>query len=65
LNNNKENKNAIQNLAQEAKRRGKELIVTQIENAQQLTTLYTLDVQFVQGNFLQPPDEKMNYLFSN
>jgi len=65
LNNNKENKDAIQNIAQEAKHRGQQLIVTQIENAQQLTTLYTLDVQFVQGNFLQPPDEQLNYLFSD
>ena len=65
LNNNKENKDAIQNIAQEAKHRGQQLIVTQIENAQQLTTFYTLDVEFVQGNFLQPPDEKLNYLFSD
>lgn len=65
LNNNKENKDAIKNIAHEATQRGQELIVTQIENAEQLTTLYTLNVQYVQGNFLHPPDEKLNYLFSN
>jgi len=64
INQNQENRDAIKNISKEASSRGQQLIVTQIENAQQLTTLYTLDVHYVQGNFLRPPSEQLDYTFT-
>ncbi len=64
INENQENRDAIKNISKEATSRGQQLIVTQIENAQQLTTLYTLDVHYVQGNFLRPPSEELDYTFT-
>ncbi len=65
INNSDENKEIIRNISKEAQNRKQQLIVQHIENAQQLTTLWGLSVHYVQGNFLQPPSETMNYDFES
>ncbi len=65
INNSDENKEIIRNISKEAQNRKQQLIVQHIENAQQLTTLWGLSVHYVQGNFLQPPSETMNYDFDS
>ena len=48
-------------LAKEAKKR---TIIPRVEDAGCIATLYPLDVDYVQGFFLQPPMEKMDFDFS-
>lgn len=58
---NEENMGAIKKITQELQTFDKKIIVSYIENAQTLSKLWTLGVQYLQGFYLQPPSETMHY----
>lgn len=58
---NEENMGAIKKLTAELRSFDKQVIVSYVENAQTLSKLWTLGVQYLQGYFLQPPGPTMHY----
>lgn len=58
---NEEGMGAIKKVSAELLGYDKKVIVSYVENAQQLSKLWTLGVQYLQGFFLQPPGETMHY----
>lgn len=63
ISSNDENKETVRGLIQQAHDNKQEVIVQHIEDAQQLTTLWGLNTNYVQGNFLQAPTESLQYDF--
>ena len=63
ISSNDENKETVRRLIQQAHDNKQEVIVQHIEDAQQLTTLWGLNTNYVQGNFLQAPTESLQYDF--
>jgi len=63
ISSNDDNKETVRGLIQQAHENKQEVIVQHIEDAQQLTTLWGLNTNYVQGNFLQAPSESMEYDF--
>ena len=63
IDSNEENRETVKQLIQTAHENKQEVIVQHIEDAQQLTTLWGLNTNYVQGNFLQSPSESMDYDF--
>ncbi len=61
---NQENQNAIREIAEVLKPMGTKVIAQFIEDADTLSILWSLGINYTQGNFLQPPSEKPNYDFS-
>ncbi|MBT8124058.1 MAG: EAL domain-containing protein [Gammaproteobacteria bacterium] len=61
---NQENQNAIREIAEALKPMGTKVIAQFIEDADTLSILWSLGINYTQGNFLQPPSEKPNYDFS-
>ncbi|MBV1870663.1 MAG: GGDEF domain-containing response regulator [Gammaproteobacteria bacterium] len=61
---NEENKEALKELITTSHAQGKLVIIPFVENAAILSTLWQIGTNFVQGHYLQPPMNKMNYDFS-
>ena len=62
---NKENQDSIRELAYQAGDLGVNTITPGVTDAAVLSVLWTLNVDFVQGEFLQAPDKDLNYDFSS
>lgn len=58
---NEENMGSMKKITSELRGYDKKVIVSFVENAQTLSKLWTLGVQYLQGFFLQPPGETMHY----
>lgn len=58
---NAENMGAIQKITGELRGFDKSVIISYVDNAQTLSKLWTLGVQYLQGYFLQPPSDTMHY----
>ena len=53
----------VKSLVQGAKADGKQVIVPFVEDATSLSLLWRWDVDYVQGNYVQRPEAKLNYVF--
>ena len=62
---NQENQKAIREIAEELKPQGTKVISQFVEDADTLSTLWSLGINYTQGNFLQPASEQPNYDFSS
>jgi EAL domain-containing protein (putative c-di-GMP-specific phosphodiesterase class I) len=62
---NQENQSSITDLAYQAMDLGINTITPGVTDAAVLSVLWTLNVDFVQGDFLQPPQRDLNYDFSS
>ncbi len=62
---NQDNQDAIREIAESVKPLGTKVISQFVEDADSLSTLWSLGINFTQGNFLQPPSEEPNYDFSS
>ena len=51
-------------LVKEAHTLGKRIIVSRIEHPELLGQLWSSDVDYIQGNFVQPPEKEFNYDFT-
>ncbi|HET8732107.1 MAG TPA: EAL domain-containing protein [Moraxellaceae bacterium] len=58
---NEEGMGQIRKITGELRGFDKQVIISYVENAQTLSKLWTLGVQYLQGFFLQPPGETMHY----
>lgn len=58
---NEENMGAMKKITSELKGQNQKIIVSYVENAQTLSKLWTLGVQYLQGYYLQPPGDTMHY----
>lgn len=56
---------AVKVLMAKASERGAKVIVTEVENAAALATLWQVGADFIQGNYLQPPTPTMDYEFTD
>lgn len=65
LSQNPENQESIRDLASQASSMNIHSITPAVEDAAILSVLWSLGVDFVQGNFLQPPQKLLNYDFSS
>ena len=63
--NNPEAKEALKELVSTAHSHGKRTIMPMVESASALSALWQIGVNYIQGYYLQPPLEKMNYDFSH
>jgi diguanylate cyclase (GGDEF)-like protein/PAS domain S-box-containing protein len=61
---NEDNQDAIREIAEVLKPMGTKVIAQFIEDADTLSILWSLGINYTQGNFLQPPGENPNYDFS-
>jgi len=61
---NQDNQAAIREIAETLKPMGTKVIAQFIEDADTLSILWSLGINYSQGNFLQPPSEQPNYDFS-
>lgn len=61
---NEDNQAAIREIAEALKPMGTKVIAQFIEDADTLSILWSLGINYTQGNFLQPPGEHPNYDFS-
>lgn len=62
---NQKNQAAIREIAQALKPIGTKVIAQFVEDADTLSTLWSLGINFTQGNFLQPASEEPDYDFSS
>ncbi|MDH3631659.1 MAG: EAL domain-containing protein [Gammaproteobacteria bacterium] len=62
---NEENQGSIRELAYQAEDLKINTITPAVTDAAVLSVLWTLNVDFVQGEFLQPPSKELNYDFSS
>ncbi|MGD8419330.1 MAG: EAL domain-containing protein [Gammaproteobacteria bacterium] len=62
---NQENQSSITDLAYQAMELGINTITPGVTDAAVLSVLWTLNVDFVQGDFLQPPQRELNYDFNS
>ena len=62
---NRENQGSITDLAYQAMDLGISTITPGVTDAAVLSVLWSLNVDFVQGDFLQPPERELNYDFSS
>ena len=60
-----ENKDSIRNIAYQANEMEINTITPGVSDAAVLSVLWTLNVDFVQGEFLQIPQKELNYDFSS
>lgn len=65
LSDNSDNQNAVNEITVALKPLGTKVISQFVEDADTLSTLWGLGVNYTQGNFLQPPSEEPNYDFSS
>ncbi len=59
-----ENQKTLADLTRQAHDLGKQVIAQQVDDAQELQILWGIGVDYIQGNFLQPPSKTLNYDFS-
>ncbi len=64
LGDNEENQTAIREIADAVKPIGTKVIAQFVEDADTLSKLWSVGINYSQGNFLQPPSEEPNYDFS-
>ncbi|MBN8482617.1 MAG: EAL domain-containing protein [Xanthomonadales bacterium] len=62
---NKDNQERIKAICEQARTAGKLTIAEFVEDATSMSILFTCGVNFVQGNFLQEPEQVMTYEFGN
>ena len=62
---NNENQNSIREMAYTAGDMDLNTITPGVTDAAVLSVLWTLNVDFVQGDFLQPPQKELDYDFSS
>jgi EAL domain-containing protein (putative c-di-GMP-specific phosphodiesterase class I) len=62
---NDENRQSIRSINEQAADMGIKCIVPSVTDAGVLTQLWSVGAAFLQGDFLQPPSEEMNYDFSS
>lgn len=65
LSDNADNQDAVRDITNNLKPLGTKVISQFVEDADTLSTLWGLGVNYTQGNFLQPPSEDPNYDFSS
>ena len=65
LSQNVDNQNSIRELASQAKSMNIRSITPAVDDAAILSVLWSLGVDFVQGNFLQEPQKQLNYDFTS
>ena len=65
LSENQDNQVAIREIAEQLKPLGTKVISQFVEDADTLSTLWSLGINYTQGNFLQPASEQPNYDFSS
>jgi multidomain signaling protein FimX len=63
LHKNAENKVKVKEITEQGQAQGRLVIAESVEDAQSMGVLFATGVNFVQGNFLQPPDKLLNYEF--
>lgn len=64
LANNEENQTTLREINEKAKELNKETVIKHVEDAATLSVLWSIGAGFTQGNFFQPPSEKLEYDFS-
>jgi diguanylate cyclase (GGDEF)-like protein/PAS domain S-box-containing protein len=62
---NKENQERIRAICEQARNAGKLTIAEFVEDATSMSILFSCGINFVQGNFLQEPEQIMTYEFGN
>ncbi|MBK1673849.1 two-component system response regulator [Ectothiorhodospira shaposhnikovii] len=62
---NLEDQDVLKHLTDTAHAQGKMIIAQQVEDAATLSVLWGMGVNFIQGNFLQPPSGALEYDFSS
>ena len=62
---NDESLTELKSLISSLKIENEQIIVPFVERADMIPTLWTCGVHYIQGHFLQPPSQRMNYDFSN
>ncbi len=62
---NKDNQERIKAICEQARNAGKLTVAEFVEDAASMSILFTCGVNFVQGNFLQEPEQVMSYEFGN
>ena len=62
---NKENQERIKAMCEQAHNAGKLTVAEFVEDAASMSILFTCGINFVQGNFLQEPEQIMTYEFGN
>jgi len=62
---NEDNQQSIQELTSRAGDMALKTITPGVDDASMLSVLWNLNVDFIQGNFLQPPQKELNYDFSS
>ena len=65
LSENQDNQAAIREIAEQLKPMGTKVISQFVEDADTLSTLWSLGINYTQGNFLQPASEQPDYDFSS
>lgn len=65
LSENQENQAAIREITEELKPQGIKVIAQFVEDADTLSTLWSLGINYTQGNFLQPASDQPSYDFSS
>ncbi|WP_369856816.1 EAL domain-containing protein [Candidatus Thalassolituus haligoni] len=63
LNQNQENQQQLQALLKELHEAEKKTIIPMVESASMLATLWQMGVHFIQGDYVQAPQDSMNYNF--
>ena len=61
---NTENQERLKNISEEVSEKDIQCIAAYVEDANSLAILWQSSVHFIQGHFLQEPDDKMHYDFS-
>ena len=61
----KSSKNNLLKIAQKIKEHGKLVIAPRVENAGLISSMWQLDIDYLQGNYMQAPTKEMNYSFSD
>jgi len=64
ISDNQQNQNAIREIAELLKPMETKVIAQFVEDADTLSILWSLGINYTQGNFLQPPNKQPNYDFS-
>ena len=59
-----ENQETVRSISDTAHSMNKLVIAQQVEHAQELSTLWNMGINYIQGNFLQEPSERLDYDFS-
>ncbi len=62
---NKDNQERIKSICEQARSAGKLTVAEFVEDATSMSILFSCGVNFVQGNFLQEPEQVMAYEFGN